>query len=35
MAEGDGVVNNGGIELHLTNDSDVLTKLVGVKAVTS
>lgn len=33
MAAGDGVVNTGGIELHLTNDSDVLTKLVGVKAV--
>ena len=31
MAEGDGVVNNGGIELHLTNDSDVLTKLLGLR----
>ena len=30
MAAGDGVVNTGGIEVHLTNDSDVLTKLVGV-----
>lgn len=31
MAVGDGVVNTGGIELHLTNDSAVLTKLVGLK----
>jgi hypothetical protein len=30
MAVGDGVVNTGGIEVHLTNESDVLTKLVGV-----
>ncbi len=30
MAAGDGVVNTGGIEVHLTNDSAVLTKLVGV-----
>lgn len=28
--EGDGVVNTGGIEVHLTNDSAVLTKLKGV-----
>jgi len=31
MAEGDGVVNTGGIEVHLTNSADVLTKLVGVE----
>lgn len=31
MAAGDGVVNTGGIELHLTNDSDVLTKIVHLK----
>ena len=31
MAEGDGVVNNGGIELHLTNSSDELTKVLGLR----
>jgi hypothetical protein len=31
MAVGDGVVSTGGIELHLTNSSDVLTKLVGLE----
>ncbi|MEL6707605.1 MAG: cadherin repeat domain-containing protein [Pseudomonadota bacterium] len=32
MASGDGVVNTGGIELHLTNSSGQLTKIVGLKA---
>lgn len=31
MAAGDGVVNTGGIELHLTNSSGTLTKLVHLK----
>lgn len=31
MAEGDGVVNKGGIELHLTNSSGTLTKLNNLK----
>lgn len=31
MAESDGVVNTGGIQVWLTNDSDVLTKLKGVQ----
>lgn len=31
MAAGDGVVNTGGIEVHLTNGSAALTKLVGVQ----
>tara|TARA_Y100001933_G_scaffold245357_1_gene276076 strand:+ start:80 stop:520 length:441 start_codon:yes stop_codon:yes gene_type:complete len=35
MAEGDGVVNTGGIEFHLTDDQGTLTKLKGVKTVTS
>lgn len=35
MADGDGVVNTGGIEFHLTNDSDVLTKLSGVLTVSA
>ncbi|MGI9361628.1 MAG: hypothetical protein ACR2O7_08660 [Parasphingorhabdus sp.] len=30
MAVGDGIVNTGGIEVWLTDDSDTLTKLVGV-----
>ena len=30
MAEGDGVVSTGGVELHLTNSSGTLTKLLGV-----
>ena len=35
MAAGDGVVSTGGIELHLTNSSAVLTKLVGVMTCNS
>lgn len=33
MADGDGVVNNGGLELHLTNSSDELTEVLNVKRV--
>lgn len=32
MAVGDGVVNTGGIELHLTDSTSTLTKLVGLKS---
>ena len=35
MAEGDGVVNTGGIELHLTDDQGQLTKIKGVLRVNS
>ena len=35
MAEGDGVVNTGGIELWLTNDQGQLTKIKGVKRANS
>lgn len=31
MPAGDGVVNTGGIELHLTNSTSVLTKIVHLK----
>lgn len=31
----DTLVNTGGIEVHLTSDGDVLTKLAGVKTVTA
>ena len=35
MAVGDGVVSTGGIELHLTNSTGVLTKLVGLETCNS
>ena len=35
MAVGDSVVNTGGIELHLTNSSGALTKLINVKRCNS
>lgn len=35
MAVGDGVVSTGGIELHLTNSSATLTKLIGLETCNS